>query len=353
MQLILIIVFLVLLQLLRLTYYRKGTSWQALEDQSRPLPIGLKWYDFILAFICWMDSFVRTYAKRPGLYYTGKQYDSSTPILVTSNYHLTIFSILWHIRKLGSFRLLIIDTDGINVWCAAGKGQFSNQQILAVLKRYKHDVLTGQGKITLILPKLSFSGVILQDLKKEKINPIIGPIYAKDLPTFLSVLPYKDQDSDCVDFNLATRVFTCLPGLLQVLTIHLKLLLVFMLLNKTLAVEIPFGLVSIPLIIATLYPLLFPFIPGTQFASKGVWLGAFISAGLVALFGLGYISNSQLLFSIFYTLAASIFFGLSYTGNSAISNYSKVKKEVVRFFPVEVLFYTLCLVTLIYKEVWL
>ena len=53
--------------------------------------------------------------------------------------------------------LLIIDTKGINVWCAAGKGTFSEQAILKAMKQTKLETIL-ENKI-LILPQLGAPGV--------------------------------------------------------------------------------------------------------------------------------------------------------------------------------------------------
>ena len=38
--------------------------------------------------------------------------------------------------------------------------------------------------LTLVLPKLSLAGVDLRALRKVRVRPLIGPVYAKDLPAY-------------------------------------------------------------------------------------------------------------------------------------------------------------------------
>ena len=82
---------------LRLTYRPSGTPWpESSSDDPRPLRLG--WIDYAKAFGCWIDGFRHTYAVEPGLYYLGQAHDPSTPLLVTANYHLTVFLVARHAR---------------------------------------------------------------------------------------------------------------------------------------------------------------------------------------------------------------------------------------------------------------
>ena len=62
------------------------------------------------------------YMVDPGLYAVG-QPDETSPVLVTANYKMTFDRLR---EQLGGLNLwiVVLDTDGVNVWCAAGKGTF-------------------------------------------------------------------------------------------------------------------------------------------------------------------------------------------------------------------------------------
>ncbi|MCL2605833.1 MAG: acetyl-CoA synthase subunit gamma, partial [Coriobacteriia bacterium] len=60
------------------------------------------------------------YKIESGLYAVGKP-DTSSPVLVSANYKLTFDALRKNLGGLDCW-LLILDTKGINVWCAAGKG---------------------------------------------------------------------------------------------------------------------------------------------------------------------------------------------------------------------------------------
>ena len=99
------------------------------QTQTSPQKISFKIIDYFKVLYSWMFAFRRTFIIEPGLYFTGEEYDISTPLLVSCNYHMTVF-VLWRILRTRNVRLLVIDTHGINVWCSSGKGQFSADEIL-------------------------------------------------------------------------------------------------------------------------------------------------------------------------------------------------------------------------------
>ena len=126
-------VYLCIHALLRLTYYRAGTPWP--DRRATPRPLRLRWFDPFLALVAWLDAFRRTYAVPPGLYHTGPTNDPEAPLLVTANHRLTVLALVRHLRRHPT-RILVVDTDGINVWCSAAKGVFSAEAILTQLARY-------------------------------------------------------------------------------------------------------------------------------------------------------------------------------------------------------------------------
>jgi fucose permease len=93
--------------------------------------------------------------------------------------------------------------------------------------------------------------------------------------------------------------------------------------------------------LAFVYPLIFPYLPSRLFAVKGIFLG--LLAWLITL--IYFYATQQDYYSIIpvmlFLLATSIFVGLSYTGNSAVSNYSRVRRESMLFLPLVVVLYLL------------
>lgn len=318
---------------------------------KEPQPFPRSWTDYPKILWSWLNAYNRTFAVEPGLYYTGDEYDVNAPLLVTSNYHMTAFLVARRARSFNA-RLLVIDTDSINVWCSAGKGRFSNERILEQLKRYdKKYYDDGKKKLTLILPKFGLSGIDIQKLREYAIRPVIGPLYARQIPEYLANPPYKDQDNAKANFDVQMRTFAWLPGLVQTLTTSLTIVFALLILELIWGFKVPLGIVLLTAAIATAYPLLFPYIPGTRFSVKGIWLAVVLAVVLTALYFAGILAVHQAILGVLYGFATSIFFALSFTGNSAVSNYTRVRKEIARFLPVSVVFYVASLAVFVVLEV--
>ncbi len=324
------------LWLLSLTFYSSGHDWP--ETNHKPQKIRLIPVDSLKALIAWFHAFQRTYAVAPGLYYTGDRYDPESPLLVTSNYHLTVFLLLRAVRGF-SIRLLVIDTDGINVWCAAGKGAFNNTAILKQISRFQKDLSVNGKKIQLVLPKLALSGVNLQELRQTGVRPIIGPIKIKDLPAFLSSPSLVDQTADIYQFDFRSRLFTWLPGLVQYMIYGLMLVMGLLGIEVLWGLQAPTGIILLIALTATLYPILFPWLPGRGFAAKGLWMAGGLGTAVLTSVLFNHMSIHAAITTIVFAFALSILFGLSYTGNSPVSNYTRVRKETARFLPLNIMLF--------------
>lgn len=305
-------------------------------ESNSPVKLRFRLLDIFKVFGEMVFAYGRTFIITPGLYYTGKEYDISAPLLVTSNYHLTVWSVWRRIKHLKT-RILIIDTDGINVWCSAGKGKFNAFEIMKQLDRYPHELLSLDRDIQIILPKLSLSGVKMSDLRKNNISPVIGPIYAGDLPEFLQNLPYKDCNAEQFTFDLADRLFTLLSTLRQIAGYSIIGALILFILNIWLKTGLWWQVIPLSLLISTVYVIFFPLLPTKSFVYKGIFL--FLALGIyyeiVNIYQLQSLWES--LFYLSFMAGFSMFFGLYYTGNSGVSNYSIVKRETILFLPVVVL----------------
>lgn len=318
----------------------RDTSWPRTSAEPRPLRLG--WRAWLRAPIMWLHAFQRSYAVEPGLYYTGATWDPEAPLLVTGNYLLTILAL--HRGLEGRpVRLLVVDSDGINVWCASGKGRFSVPLILTELDRYDPALLGERPR--LILPKLGLGGVKLAVLRSAGLRPVVGPIHARDLPAFLDDTPLKHRQDDHLRFGLAARAFAWLPGLVQYLGYGLVALLALLGFEALGGPPAPLGLLAIVAWLGTAYPLLFPWIPGRRFAVKGLWLGGATAAALALGALAGGLSMATLPAAALFSVAMAIFVGLSFTGNSAVSNYSEVRREIARFLPADVILFLAALVT--------
>ena len=119
---------------------------------------------------------------RPGLYAIGSP-DRGSRVLVTANYSLSFDAVRSCMQGRNAY-LLVLDTKGINVWCAAGKGTFGTAEVLkAVEATGLKDVVDHR---VLILPQLSAPGVTAKEVKDGcgfKVE--FGPVRSEDLPAYL------------------------------------------------------------------------------------------------------------------------------------------------------------------------
>ena len=323
------------------------------NEELQPQKIIFTWRDYFKVLFAWLYNYRRTFSLAPGLYYTGAAYVVTAPLLVTCNYHLTVFT-LWRILRKRQIRLLVVDTRGINVWCSSGKGRFSAAEIIKQLARYKKNQLTNEEKLTLILPKLSLSGVSLSELKKLQIIPRIGPIYAKELPVYLDEQPWKDRKTDVYRFNLADRLFTLGPALVQFLFYGIFIFLGLFIWNYFFPTGIHWQIFPIMASIAFFYVILFPLLPTKKFAIKGLTLFGLMGAGFILydlLFRQGAFDFLRMLFYLTFLAGANLFYALAYTGNSGVSNYSLVKREIGTFLPLTFLCFLGALIFIILKGI--
>ena len=68
------------------------------------------------------------YRVDPGLYAVGSP-DTSSDVFVTANYKLTFDNVRKNLTGLNGW-ILVLDTKGVNVWCAAGKGTFGTKELV-------------------------------------------------------------------------------------------------------------------------------------------------------------------------------------------------------------------------------
>ncbi len=271
----------------------------------------------------------------PGLYRIGNP-DSASHVLVTANYKMSVDAL----RKELSGRdlwVLVLDTKGINVWCAAGKGTFGTDElIIRIAAVGLSDIVSHK---ELILPQLGASGVSAHEVKKlSGFRVVYGPVRAKDIPYFLdngmTVLPSMRN----VEFPLYDRLVLTPVELVQAFNLMLKVFGTMALLNclGLLPVERAdyLGLLGAVISGAFVAPVLLPWIPGRAFAFKGFIVGMIWAICVISLFFVFYErSFAQMLSYILIFPAVSAFFAMKFTGSSTYTSLSGVVKEMKTAVP--------------------
>src|SRR5512140_78502 len=118
----------------------------------------------------------------PGLYSIGDP-TAESPVFVSANYSLSFDALRSVLTGIDGY-ILVLDTQGINVWCAAGKGTFgTDEMVLRIMATRLKDVVSHR---KLILPQLGAPGVSAHEVKKRSGFWVeYGPVRAADLPAYL------------------------------------------------------------------------------------------------------------------------------------------------------------------------
>lgn len=137
------------------------------------------------SFFSWLrDTLLRMFphAAPTGLRRVGKP-GRDAPVLLTGNFTLTIRRVCNALRGHDAW-LLVANSRGINVWCAAGGGHLTHHDVISVLRTSK--IADRVDHKELILPQLCATGV-----ERRKITEVTGwstrwgPARLEDLPQFL------------------------------------------------------------------------------------------------------------------------------------------------------------------------
>jgi cyclopropane fatty-acyl-phospholipid synthase-like methyltransferase len=209
---------------------------------------------------------------RPGLYAVGNPV-SSSPVLVTGNFDLTVRRLVQAVDGKVDAWVLVTDSAGINVWCAAGGGYFTAEKVIAAIKS------SHLGKVVnhhaLILPQLCANGVDGWRIRRETGWGVHwGPAKARDIPAYLAAHRKKTDAMRWVTFPL--------PDRLEMVTVTLGFYALLILLPvfvfwRYLFWPITFSLVGL----AYFYAVVHPWLPGRDGLFKSIPLALIALAGLL------------------------------------------------------------------------
>ena len=141
---------------------------------------------------------------RTGLYAVGRP-DKDSPVLVTGNFDLTVRRLIKAIDGKVNVWILVADSAGINVWCAAGGGHFTAEKVIAAVKSsHLGEVVNHHA---LILPQLCANGVDGWRIRKETGWGVHwGPARADDVPAYLAGKRKKSDEMRWVRYLLKDRL---------------------------------------------------------------------------------------------------------------------------------------------------
>lgn len=130
--------------------------------------------------------------------------DGNSPVFVTVNYDLTVRRVAKVLKGLNCY-LLVANSRGINVWCAAGGEHFTAREVISVIKTSGISNLVKHRK--LILPQFSACAIDRNQIKdKTGWDSSFGPAYAKDIPQYIKNDFQKDAQMSLAQFGLGQRL---------------------------------------------------------------------------------------------------------------------------------------------------
>lgn len=281
------------------------------------------------------------YKVDPGLYCVGTP-DGSSPVLVTANYKMTFDRLREQLGGLDAW-ILVLDTKGVNVWCAAGKGTFGTEELIQRIAETDLSAIVSHR--TLILPQLGATGVSAHIVKKESgFKVIYGPVRARDIKAFLANGMQATEAMRQVLFTTKDRLVLTPIELVAAIKPTIIVFGILFILN---AVGFGhYGLVDLYAILGTIFigcvltPLLLPWIPGRAFAFKGFLLGLLWAVGVSFINGLPGVPAYGWIKAASYVLilpAISAFIAMNFTGSSTYTNPSGVQKEMKAALPAMVI----------------
>jgi acetyl-CoA decarbonylase/synthase complex subunit gamma len=289
-----------------------------------------------------------SYTVDPGLYALGNPNDES-PVLVTANYKMS-FDRLREALQAHSAWIMVLNTEGINVWCAAGKGTFGTDNLIQSIE------VCGLTRVVshrdLILPQLAAPGIAAHLIKKlSGFKVIYGPIQSKDISAFLDSGLKATPAMRLMTFSIWDRTVLIPIELVGALKPSLIIMAIFFLLGGLGGAEgfwansLNHGLFAVYSLLAALFagavltPLLLPWLPGRAFSLKGIIMGIVMAMILfVVRFGDIITLQSRLEMTAWFFIvpAVAAYLAMNFTGASTYTSLSGVKKEMKWAVPMEV-----------------
>jgi acetyl-CoA decarbonylase/synthase complex subunit gamma len=270
------------------------------------------------------------YLVPAGLYAVGAP-TAADPVVVTANYKMS-YDIVRRALAGRNAWLLVLETFGVNVWCAAGKGTFGTDELVRRLE------LAGLAERVehrrLILPILGATGVSAHEVQRRTgFTVCYAALRADDLPLYLDNGMVTTPSMRQLSFTFRERLALIPVELVQALKslagigglLFLAGALAFSPAAGIRALLAYLGAAVTGIVIA---PLLLPWIPGRSFSVKGALAGSV----WVAVFFLGtgiHTVDHRVIAAAFLALpATSAYYTLCFTGCTTFTSPSGVKKEM-------------------------
>ena len=284
------------------------------------------------------------YRVNPGLYAVGSP-DQDSDVFVTANYKLTFDVLRKNLYGINGW-ILVLDTRGVNVWCAAGKGTFGTNELVNRIRKVSLEKIVNHRR--LILPQLGATGVAALKVKIETgFNVHFGPVRASDIRKFLIDGYRANKEMRKVTFGFIDRLKLIPNDFMFGKFYLLGMMAIIFLISGLTANGLSYrnfsgeaGPAMLNIFIAyitgiVITPVALPFLPARQFSLKGFIAGAivFVILSFLKLTG----NNIFEIISWFLIITAiSSFLAMNFTGSSTYTSLSGVRKEMKFSVPFQI-----------------
>jgi len=283
------------------------------------------------------------YRVAPGLYALGAP-DGNAPVLVTANYKLTFDVVRRDAAGLDAW-ILVLDTNGVNVWCAAGEGTFGTEEVIRRVTEARLTEIVNHRR--LILPQLGAPGVAAHGIRKGcGFSVTYGPVRARDIREFLKAGMVASPLMRRVVFPTVDRLVLTpieITGMLR--PAGWAAVVLFLLAGVGPGVFSPAaawerGFAAVGALAAGILagavatPVLLPWLPGRAFSVKGGLAGGGLAACAV-MWERGSLEAPAALAMLLAMTAVSSFVAMNFTGATPFTSPSGVEKEMRRALPVQ------------------
>jgi hypothetical protein len=269
----------------------------------------------------------------PDLYALGNP-GKDAPVFVTANYSLSFDALRAALAGRDGY-ILVLDTEAINVWCAAGKGTFGTDELVERIEATGlRDVVSHR---IVILPQLGAPGVAAHEVKKRSTFKVeYGPVRASDLPAYLEH-HQATPEMRRVRFTLRDR--------LAVIPVEIVGGLLPMVIAAVVAFFLGGWASSLAVVAAilagvVLFPILLPWLPPRDFSAKGFLLGALVALPFVLLSltsnadAPGWLRVIKAITPLLVWSPVTAFLALNFTGSTTFTSRSGVQREIYAYVPV-------------------
>ena len=265
----------------------------------------------------------------PGLYALGSP-GRAAPVFVTANYTLSFDALRSAVAGLDCY-ILVLDTKGINVWCAAGKGTFGTDELVWRIERANLDDVVDHR--TVIVPQLGATGVSAREVERRSGFAVeYGPVRAEDLPAYLTAHD-ATPEMRRVWFGLVDRILLVPVEFVHVIAPMLVTAGALYFVGGWAAA---WAAVAAFVAGTVLFPIALPWIPTPDFTTKGLILGAVVAApfAIARAIGSGGSPWWGIGWGAVHVLAmapVAAFLALLFTGSTTFTSKSGVAREISRY----------------------